>query len=134
MNLASFCSCALAAKAIPTTAATLAGAGPDDTAGTARAGESSSRFPAKGHFDIKPASGTRRNPQRKFDRFLPRGEARRLHAELNRLVAERPERAAQADIIGLLCHTGFRLSEIRTLRWREAGPDTLDLGDSKTGP
>ncbi|MDE0241381.1 MAG: tyrosine-type recombinase/integrase [bacterium] len=86
-----------------------------------------------GHIGTNPASGIRRNPERRFNRFLTRDEARCLFAELDRLVAESPERAAQADVIRLLCHTGCRLSEIRTLRWREVGVGTLDLADSKTG-
>ena len=69
-----------------------------------------------------------------FNRFLSRDEARRLHAELDRLVAERPKRATQADVVRLLYYTGCRLSEIRTLRWCEVGADTLDLGGRKTGP
>ena len=87
-----------------------------------------------GHLETNPASGLRRNPERTFNRFLSRDEARRLHGELDRLVAERPERAVQADIIRLLYLTGCRLSEIRTLKWSEVGSDTLDLADSKTGP
>lgn len=87
-----------------------------------------------GHRKTNPASGIRRNPQRKFSRFLSRYEAIRLHAELDRLVSERPERAAQADIIRLLYYTGCRASEIRMLRWCEVGTNTLDLADSKTGP
>ena len=87
-----------------------------------------------GHLEINPASGIRRNPARTFNRFLSRDETHRLHAELNRLVGERPERAAQADVIRLLLCTGCRHSEIRTLKWCEVGTDTLDLADSKTGP
>lgn len=87
-----------------------------------------------GHLTTNPASGVRRNPQRRFNRFLSRDEAERLHAELDRLVAERPERAAQADIIRLLYYTGCRCSEIQTLKWCEVGAGVLDLGDSKTGP
>ncbi len=52
-----------------------------------------------GHLETNPASGIRRNPKRTFNRFLSRNEASRLHAELDRLVAERPERTATADII-----------------------------------
>ncbi len=89
---------------------------------------------AYGHIKTNPASGLRRNPKRKFNRFLSRDEARRLHAELDQLVAERPARTAQADIIRLLYCTGCRCSEIRTLRWCEVGTATLDLEDSKTGP
>ncbi len=87
-----------------------------------------------GHLETNPARGIRRNPQRRFNRFLSRDETRRLHAELDRLVAERPERTAQADIIRLLFYTGCRLSEIRRLKWCEVCADTLDLEDSKTGP
>lgn len=87
-----------------------------------------------GHLQTNPAGGIRRNPQRRFNRFLTRDEAHRLHVELDHLVAERPERAAQADIIRLLYYTGCRSSEIRTLKWCEVGTDTLDLSDSKTGP
>ncbi len=87
-----------------------------------------------GHIETNPASGVRPNPKRRFNRFLSRDEARRLHAELDRLVAERPGRAAQADIIRVLYYTGCRCSEIRTLRWCEVGAETLDLVDSKTGP
>ena len=86
-----------------------------------------------GHLETNPASGIRRNPERRFNRFLSRDEAGRLHVELDRLVAERPERAAQADIIRLLYYTGCRCSEIRTLKWREVGTGTLELADSKTG-
>ncbi len=87
-----------------------------------------------GYLETNPANGIHRNPQRKFNRFLSRDEARRLHAELDRLVAECPERAAQADVIRLLYFTGCRHSEIRMLKWCEVGVDILDLGDSKTGP
>ena len=87
-----------------------------------------------GHLQTNPASGIRRNPQRKFNRFLSRDEASRLHAELDRMVAERPTRAAQADVIRMLYYTGCRSSEIRTLKWCEVDTDTLNLGDAKTGP
>ncbi len=87
-----------------------------------------------GYLKTNPARGIRRNQLRKFNRFLSHDEANRLHAELDQLVAERPARAAQADIIRLLYYTGCRLSEIRTLRWFEVGTSTLDLEDSKTGP
>ena len=87
-----------------------------------------------GYLETNPASGIRRNPQRVFSRFLSRDEARRLHDELDQLVAEHLTRAARADVIRLLYYTGCRHNEIRTLRWCEVGIDTLDLGDSKTGP
>ena len=88
----------------------------------------------RGYLETNPTSGIRRNPQRKFNRFLSRNEARRLHAELDRLVAERPVRAAHADIIRLLYCTGCRSGEIRMLKWHEVGVHTLNLSDSKTGP
>ena len=87
-----------------------------------------------GHIDSSPASGIRRNPGRKFERFLSREEMVRLHVELDRAVAERPSRASRVDIIRLLCCTGCRHGEIRTLKWQEVGTDMLNLGDSKTGP
>lgn len=87
-----------------------------------------------GHIALNPASGIRRNPRRKLNRFLSRTEISRLHEELDRCVAQRPARVAQADIIRLLACTGCRFSEIRTLTWQEVGVGTLDLIDSKTGP
>ena len=87
-----------------------------------------------GHVDSSPASGIRRNPGRKFDRFLSREEMVRMHEELDRAVAERPSRASRADIIRLLSCTGCRHGEIRTLTWQEVSTDTLNLSDSKTGP
>ena len=87
-----------------------------------------------GHVETNPASGIRRNPARRLNRFLSRVEIRRMHDELDRCVAESPARAAQADIIRLLACTGCRLGEIRSLKWREVGVGTLDLKDSKTGP
>ena len=87
-----------------------------------------------GHVETNPASGIRRNPGRKFNRFLSRDEINRLHTELDRSVAERPSWAAQADIIRLLFYTGCRSGEIRNLKWDEVGDNTLDLSDSKTGP
>ena len=87
-----------------------------------------------GHIETNPASGIRPNPVRKLNRFLSRDEIVRLHAELDRCVAERPSRAVQADIIRLLILTGCRSGEIRNLKWDEVSADTLDLADSKTGP
>ena len=89
---------------------------------------------AHGHLEINPASGIRRNPGRKLNRFLSRDETIRLHEELDRCVAEWPSRVAQADIIRLLFYTGCRSGEIRNLKWNEVGDNTLDLADSKTGP
>ena len=87
-----------------------------------------------GYIESNPASGIRRNPGRKFNRFLSRAEMVRLHEELDRAVAERPSRAAQADIIRLLACTGCRHGEIRNLKWQEVGAGMLNLADSKSGP
>lgn len=87
-----------------------------------------------GHIESNPASGIRRNPSRKFSRFLTREEMVRLHEELDRAVAERPSRTVQADIVRLLACTGCRHGEIRNLRWQEVGAGLLNLADSKTGP
>ena len=87
-----------------------------------------------GHIETNPASGIRRNPRRKLNRFLSQDEIIRLHAELDCCVAERTSRAVQADIIRLLFFTGCRGGEIRNLKWDEVGDSALDLADSKTGP
>ena len=87
-----------------------------------------------GYLETNPAGGIRSNPRRKHNRFLSRDEISRLHAELDRCVAERPSRTIHADIIRLLFYTGCRCGEIRTLKWEEVGDTTLDLADSKTGP
>ena len=87
-----------------------------------------------GLLETNPASGIRRNPRRKFNRFLSRDEIIRMHEELDRCVAQKRSRAAQADIIRLLSCTGCRHGEIRFLKWDEVGSETLGLADSKTGP
>ena len=87
-----------------------------------------------GHLETNPAGKIRHNPGCRLTRFLSRDEINRLHEELDSCVAERPSRAAQADIIRLLFYTGCRSGEIRNLKWDEVGDNTLDLGDSKTGP
>ena len=65
-----------------------------------------------GHVETNPASGIRRNPGRKLNRFLSRDEILRLHEELDRCIVERPSRVVQADIIRLLFFTGCRHGEI----------------------
>ena len=87
-----------------------------------------------GHLESNPASGIRRNPGRKLNRFLSRDEIDRLHVELDRSVAERPSRAAQADIIRLLFYTGCRSGEIRNLKWNEVGDNTLNLAGQQDWP
>ena len=87
-----------------------------------------------GHIAANPASGIKRNPRPRLTRFLSQDEIRRLHSELDRCVAERPSRRMQADIIRLLLLTGCRRSEIQHLQWHDVGSDSLELGDSKTGP
>ena len=87
-----------------------------------------------GHLDTNSARGIKRNPRPKLTRFLSREEVRRLHGELDHYAGARPSRARQADIIRLLLLTGCRRGEILTLRWQDIDEDTLNLGDSKTGP
>ncbi len=92
------------------------------------------RAVALGLVGKNPARGLRRNPRPKLARFLSREEIRRLRRALDALVAERPSRRAQADIIRLLLLTGCRRGEIVGLRWQEVDGDTLRLADAKTGP
>ena len=87
-----------------------------------------------GHLQTNPARSVKRNPRPKLTRFLSREEIRCLHRVLDRYGRARPSRVQQADIIRLLLLTGCRRSEILTLRWQNVDGDTLNLGDSKTGP
>ena len=87
-----------------------------------------------GHITTNPSHGIRRNPRRKLTRFLSGDEINRLHLTLNRLVAKRPSRQLQADIIRLLLLTGCRKGEILKLRWSEVEGDVLRLTETKTGP
>ena len=89
---------------------------------------------ALGLAETNPARGIRPNPRPKLTRFLSRDEIHRLRRTLGALVAERPARRAQADIIRLLLSTGCRKSEIVELRWQEVDGDTLKLANAKTGP
>ncbi|MDE0239701.1 MAG: tyrosine-type recombinase/integrase [bacterium] len=87
-----------------------------------------------GHVTTNPATGIRRNPRRKFNRFLSKAELSRLHDMLAVLEAERPSRRVWVDIIRLLLLTGCRCGEIVNLKWSEVAADALELVDSKTGP
>ena len=87
-----------------------------------------------GYVRTNTTRGIKRNPRPSLTRFLSLDEIRRLHAALDQCVAERPTRAASADIVRLLLLTGCRKSEIMHLQWREVHGDGLDLSDAKTGP
>ena len=87
-----------------------------------------------GLIAANPTAGIRRNPRPKLRRFLSTDEIDRLHRALDRLVARRPSRRQQADIIRLLLMTGCRKSEILTLKRSEVDGNVLRLADSKTGP
>ena len=89
---------------------------------------------AAGHVGTSPVKGIAKNPRPKLTRFLSSEEIERLHRVLDRLVAERPSRRQQADIIRLLLLTGCRKGEILKLQWSEVDGDRLNLADSKTGP
>ena len=80
-----------------------------------------------GHIAANPASAIKRNPRPRLTRFLSQDEIRRLHAELDNCVADRPSRRRQADIIRLLLLTGCRRSEIQSLQWHDVGIDSLEL-------
>ena len=87
-----------------------------------------------GHLQTNPAGSVKQNPRPKLTRFLSREEIRRLHRALDRHGCAQSSRLQQADIIHLLLLTGCRRNEILTLRWQDIDGDTLNLGDSKTGP
>ena len=65
-----------------------------------------------GHVEANPAKGIRRNPGRKFTRFLSREEIVRLHRVLDRYAEGSQSEAEQAEIVRLLLFTGCRKSEI----------------------
>ena len=89
---------------------------------------------AAGHVETAPAKGIAKNPRPKLTRFLSAEEIERLHRVLDRLVAERPSRQPQADVVRLLLLTGCRKGEILKLRWSEIDGDHLNLAETKTGP
>ena len=88
-----------------------------------------------GHLETNPASGIRRNPQRKFNRFLSRDEAQSPACRVGPtgLSSARNERRRRTSSA---CSTTRDAVTVRyeTLKWCEVGADTLDLADSKTGP
>ena len=89
---------------------------------------------AAGHVEITPVKGIAKNPRPKLTRFLSAEEIERLHRVLDRLVAERPSRRQQADVIRLLLLTGCRVGEILKLQWSEVDGERLNLAQTKTGP
>ena len=78
-----------------------------------------------------PCERIRRYPQARRERFLARAEMRRLGRTLADALSQTP---LQVTIIRLLCLTGCRQSEIRTLRWGDYREGHLFLRDGKTGP
>lgn len=78
-----------------------------------------------------PCRRIRRYPQARRERFLTRAEMRRLGQALADALFKAP---LQVAIIRLLCLTGCRQSEIRTLRWDDYREGHLFLRDGKTGP
>lgn len=78
-----------------------------------------------------PCERIRRYPQARRERFLTRAEMRRLGRALADAQSKAPLPVA---IIRLLCLTGCRQSEIRTLRWGDYREGHLFLRDGKTGP
>jgi integrase len=78
-----------------------------------------------------PCERIRRYPQARRERFLTPAEMRRLGQTLAEAGSRAPLPVA---IIRLLCLTGCRQSEIRTLRWGDYREGHLFLRDGKTGP
>ena len=78
-----------------------------------------------------PCGRIRRYRQLRRERFLAPDEMRRLGRAL---VDAQPDTPLQVAIVRLLCLTGCRQSEIRTLRWGDYRAGHLFLRDSKTGP
>ena len=78
-----------------------------------------------------PCGRIRRYPQARRERFLTPAEIRRLGQALADALSKAPLSVA---IIRLLCLTGCRQSEIRTLRWGDYREGHLFLRDGKTGP
>ena len=78
-----------------------------------------------------PCKGIRRYPQARRERFLTPAEMRRLGHGLANARSEAPLPVA---IVRLLCLTGCRQSEIRTLRWGDYREGHLFLRDGKSGP
>ena len=78
-----------------------------------------------------PCTGIRRYRRKGRERFLSDAELRRLGGVLSTYETDRP---LQTAIIRLLLLTGCRVSEIRTLQWRDFRDGRLYLRDSKTGP
>ena len=78
-----------------------------------------------------PCLGIAKNPRNNIARFLDADELARLGRALDDREAQWPEAIAA---IRLLALTGCRRSEVLNLRWRDIGPDAINLRDSKTGP
>ena len=81
--------------------------------------------------NTNPCKNTRRYKMKPMERYLAAEEMARLNAVLTRDEVWCPHIVA---IIRLLMLTGCRRSEVLDLRWRDIGPDALNLRDSKTGP
>ena len=81
--------------------------------------------------DTNPCLGIAMNPRKRVARFLDADELARLGRALDAHETRWPEAVAA---IRLLALTGCRRSEVLNLRWRDIGPDALNLRDSKTGP
>ncbi len=78
-----------------------------------------------------PCKRVRRYRESRRERFLTRGEIRRLGCALT---DAHPKARLQVAIVRLLMLTGCRQSEIRTLRWKDYREGHIHLRDSKTGP
>ncbi len=81
--------------------------------------------------NTNPCTGIKRYRRKGRERFLSETELRYLGGVLARYERDRPLPTA---VVKLLFLTGCRVSEIRTLQWRDFRDGRLYLRDSKTGP
>lgn len=86
-----------------------------------------------GYCHHDPCRLIKRNPKKRFNRFLSRRELKTIGAILARLEGESASYQQQANIVRMLLLTGCRVSEILTLQWTMIKPNLIDLPDSKTG-
>ncbi|MBF7101116.1 site-specific integrase [Photobacterium damselae] len=86
-----------------------------------------------GYCQYDPCRLIKRNPKKRFNRFLSRDELKTVGDILRTLEDKSASYQQQANIVRMLLLTGCRVSEILTLQWTMIKPNLIDLPDSKTG-